>query len=70
MAEDLLISKGTKQEQYETLLPQIKGLLEGEPDLIANLANVVAAHHHSPSNTGKNKNIPRGITERCINVSK
>lgn len=43
MAEDLLISKGTKQEQYETLLPQIKGLLEGEPDLIANLANVVAA---------------------------
>ena len=43
MSEDLLISKGTKQEQYETLLPQIKGLLEGEPDLIANLANVVAA---------------------------
>ena len=24
-------------------MPQIKGLLEGEPDLIANLANVVAA---------------------------
>ena len=43
MAEDLLITKGTKQEQYESLLPQIKGLLEGEPDLIANLANVVAA---------------------------
>ena len=43
MAEDLLISKGTKEEQYESLLPQIKGLLEGEPDLIANLANVVAA---------------------------
>ena len=43
MAEDLLISKGTKQEQYETLMPQIKGLLEGEMDLIANLANVAAA---------------------------
>ncbi|MGZ8537845.1 MAG: GAF domain-containing protein [Flavisolibacter sp.] len=43
MAEDLLISKGTKQEQYETLLPQIKGLLEGEMDLVANLANVSAA---------------------------
>ena len=43
MAEDLLISRGTKEEQYETLLPQIKGLLEGEPDLIANLANVAAA---------------------------
>jgi L-methionine (R)-S-oxide reductase len=43
MAEDLLIAKGTKEEQYQSLLPQIKGLLEGETDLIANLANVVAA---------------------------
>lgn len=43
MAEDLSIAKGTKEEQYESLLPQIKALLEGEPDLIANLANVVAA---------------------------
>jgi GAF domain-containing protein len=43
MAEDLLITKGTKEEQYESLLPQIKALLEGEPDLIANLANVAAA---------------------------
>ncbi len=43
MSEDLLITKGNKQEQYESLLPQIKGLLEGEPDLIANLANVAAA---------------------------
>lgn len=43
MAEDLKINTGTKAEQYETLLPQIKALLEGEPDLIANLANIVAA---------------------------
>lgn len=43
MSEDLNIVTGTKAEQYESLLPQIKGLLEGEPDLIANLANVVAA---------------------------
>ena len=43
MAEDLLITKGTKEEQYETLLPQIKALLEGEPDLIANLANISGA---------------------------
>ena len=43
MAEDLLITKGTKEEQYESLLPQIKGLLEGEPDLIANLANIAGA---------------------------
>jgi GAF domain-containing protein len=43
MADDLQIVKGTKEEQYETLLPQIKALLEGEPDLIANLANTCAA---------------------------
>ena len=43
MAEDLQIAKGSKQEQYETLLPQISALLNGEPDLIANLANVAAA---------------------------
>ena len=43
MAEDLSIVKGTKEEEYQSLLPQVKGLLDGEPDLIANLANVVAA---------------------------
>jgi GAF domain-containing protein len=43
MAEDLQIAAGTKAEQYETLLPQIMALLEGEPDLIANLANISAA---------------------------
>ena len=43
MAEDLLIVKGTREEQYESLLPQIRALLEGEQDLVANLANVAAA---------------------------
>lgn len=43
MAEELIIKKGTKEEQYLELIPQIAGLLEGEPDLIANLANVTAA---------------------------
>jgi L-methionine (R)-S-oxide reductase len=43
MAEDLSIIAGTKKEQYESLIPQVKGLLEGETDLIANLANTVAA---------------------------
>lgn len=43
MAEDLSISSGTKEEQYQELIPQIKGLLEGEPDLVANLANISAA---------------------------
>ncbi|HUM66772.1 MAG TPA: GAF domain-containing protein [Chitinophagaceae bacterium] len=43
MAEDLTIITGSKQEQYQSLIPQIKALLDGEPDLIANLANTVAA---------------------------
>jgi GAF domain-containing protein len=43
MAEDLLVGAGTKEEQYQSLLPQIKALIEGEPDLVANLANTVAA---------------------------
>jgi len=43
MAEELIIKKGTKEEQYLELIPQIAGLLEGEPDLIANLANITAA---------------------------
>ena len=43
MAEDLAIATGSKKEQYESLLPQIKGLLEGESDPVANLANVAAA---------------------------
>ena len=43
MAEDLTVVEGTRQDQYSSLLPQIKGLLEGETDLVANLANVAAA---------------------------
>ncbi len=43
MADDLAIIQGSKQEQYEALLPQLKGLLHGEPDLVANLANIAAA---------------------------
>src|ERR1700748_2978122 len=44
MAEDLKIATSTnKEEQYQLLIPQIEALLCGEPDLIANLANVCAA---------------------------
>ena len=43
MAEDLQIAKGTKEENYLSLLPQIKALVEGETDLIANMGNVCAA---------------------------
>ncbi len=43
MAEDLNIAKGDKKTQYESLLPQIEALLTGEPNLVANLANIAAA---------------------------
>jgi L-methionine (R)-S-oxide reductase len=43
MAEDLNKIQGSKEEQYRGLIPQIQGLLTGESDLIANLANVTAA---------------------------
>jgi L-methionine (R)-S-oxide reductase len=43
MAEDLSIINGNREEQYRSLIPQITALLEGETDLIANLANVSAA---------------------------
>ena len=43
MAEDLTIIQGDKVEIYQSLIPQIKALIEGEPDLVANLANIAAA---------------------------
>lgn len=43
MSEDLHFSSGSKEEQYRSLLPQIQSLIEGEEDLVANLANVAAA---------------------------
>jgi L-methionine (R)-S-oxide reductase len=43
MAEELIIAKGNKADKYKELLPQIKALIEGETNAIANLANVCAA---------------------------
>jgi len=43
MSEDLNIITGSKTEQYHALFPQIKALLDGETDLIANLGNITAA---------------------------
>lgn len=43
MAEDLKIIIGSREKQYQSLVPQIKGLLTGETDLIANLGNICAA---------------------------
>ena len=42
MSENLIIKGNNKQELYENLLPQIKALVEGETDMIANMANIAA----------------------------
>lgn len=44
MAESLSIPSTTnRQEIYDSLIPQIKALTDGESDLTANLANIAAA---------------------------
>jgi GAF domain-containing protein len=44
MAEDLKIIRSIdKQEQYQSLIPQIEALLYNETDLVANQANICAA---------------------------
>ena len=45
MAENLLISKGSKEEKYTLLYKQIVSLTEGESDTIANMANIAAMIH-------------------------
>jgi GAF domain-containing protein len=43
MAEDLKVVAGSKEDQYKNLIPQVEGLLSGEEDRVANMANFVAA---------------------------
>lgn len=45
MAESLNVAPAAagKKERYDVLLPQLHSLVEGETDLIANLANIMAA---------------------------
>ncbi|HVA97861.1 MAG TPA: GAF domain-containing protein [Bacteroidia bacterium] len=43
MSESLIISGATKEARYQSLLPQIKALVEGEKDFLANLANITSA---------------------------
>jgi GAF domain-containing protein len=44
MAEDIIIpEKASKAEKYAALIPQIEGLLFGETNEVANMANICAA---------------------------
>lgn len=43
MAEQLIIpTTSNKQQRYDQLLPQIEAMIDGEPDLIANLSNIAS----------------------------
>lgn len=43
MAESISITGSTKVEKYKSILPQLKALVEGETDWIANLSNIMSA---------------------------
>ena len=44
MAEEIIIkATASKAEKYQSLVPQIEALIAGEPNLVANMANVAAA---------------------------
>ena len=42
--ESIIVPKeASRKEKYETLLPQLKALTAGEPDMIANISNIIGA---------------------------
>lgn len=44
MAEDLFMPENSSvKEKYELLIPQLQGLTQDEPDMVANMANIAAA---------------------------
>ena len=47
MAETFTIAADTKEAKYRELIPQVKSMLEGEDDLIANMANVASMIHET-----------------------
>ena len=47
MAENLIISDGSKEEKYAVLFEQIRSLAEGEDDVIANMANISSMIHQT-----------------------
>lgn len=51
MSFELKTSSGiSKEEKYKLLLPQVNSLIEGEPNLITNLANITSALKYSMDN--------------------
>lgn len=47
MAENLVISEGSKSNKYSVLYDQIIRVMEGEDDMIANMANISSMIHQT-----------------------
>ncbi len=45
--EELHIAQGSKTDRYRLLLEQVRSVTEGEPDLIANMANTASMIHET-----------------------
>ena len=43
MAESFIITGDSKEEKYSSLIPQLRMLINGEADMVANMANIAAA---------------------------
>ena len=43
MTEDIKLAGKTKEERYRSLVSQVRGLIAGENDAVANMANICAA---------------------------
>jgi GAF domain-containing protein len=43
MAENLVVAQGTKTDKYITLVAQVEALIFGEPNVVANMANISSA---------------------------
>ena len=43
MAENFIVIGNSKEEKYQSLIPQLEALVKGETDLVANLANITSA---------------------------
>ncbi|MBR2637474.1 MAG: GAF domain-containing protein [Bacteroidaceae bacterium] len=47
MAEELKISEGSKEDKYRLLYTQVQAVVEGEADIIANMANISSMLHYT-----------------------
>lgn len=47
MSHSIIIEGSSKEEKYQSLIPQIKAILEGEADMVSRMANTAAALHEA-----------------------